>query len=133
MYETLGLEMRVGNVASAAGAGDKSATLQPSDGEMWIVVNAVGYNDEGDLSSRWTISDGVTTIRQLEDLTIGTGDRWSCYANYGNGSSFNYTPYKLPIVLDSKTSLIHTHFGLGAGKKCYIDYIVHVIRGVSQQ
>lgn len=133
MIDVLGLESRVVSAASAAGAGDKSATLQPSDGEMWIVAEANGYNDEGALQSRWTYSDGVTTTQLDPDITVaGTGSRISCYAKSPESANA-YSSAKLPFTLDSKSSLVWTTFGLGAGKKGYIDALVYVVRGVPEQ
>jgi len=132
MFEVLGLETRVVNIASVAGAGDKTAILQPSDGEIWIVVEALGYNDEGAIQSRWSYTDGTLTIILDPALAVATTDRISCYSKSPNSANAHSTA-RLPFVLNSAASLTWTSFSLAAGKKGYVDAIVQVLRGVPLQ
>lgn len=132
MFELLGLDIRCVNFSSAPGAGDKDANCKPTDGETWIVAEALGYNDEGALNGRWTFSDGSTTITIDPAVSHDTTDRVSVYAK-SPLSANAHSGWKLPIRLTSKSSLKWTTFGLGAGKKSYIDACVYVLRGVPEQ
>lgn len=125
--------MRTINVASAAGAGDKTASLFPADGEIYIVVQALGYNDEGALNGRWTLTDGVgATITLDPAVSHDITDRVSCYSKDPLSANAHQGQH-LPFVLDSKARLVWTVFGLGAGKKGYIDAVVMVMRGIPEQ
>lgn len=132
MFDLLGLEMRVDTLASAAGAGDMSVNLLPADGEVWIVADALGYNDEGALNGQWVLNVGTETITLDPQISHGTTDRVSCYSKSPLSANAHST-CKLPIVLYSDDYLQWTVFGLGAGKKAYLDYIIYVLRGIPVQ
>lgn len=132
MLDLLGLDTIATTKASSAGAGDMTASLTPADGEIWVVVEANGYNDEGALNGRWTFYRAGVTLTLDPAISHAATDRVSCYAKSPLSANAYHGP-QLPFVLNSNTRLDWTVFGLGAGKKAYIDAVILVLKGVPLQ
>ena len=130
MFEILGLESRLVHIASAAGAGTMRADLQPAEGEIWIVCEAMGYHDNaGALNGRW--SYGLAALRKGLDawLAHASTDRISCYGKSQLSANVFHAP-ALPYTCDQLNFLQWSVQALLAGEYSYIDAIVYVLRGV---
>lgn len=124
--------LRVISVASAA-AGDKYLNITPNAGEVFEVLAGIAYHDDpAGIPVQWKAYDLSTTITYISSAAWAVNDKLSCYALDTASPLVSQFPHGRPIVLTYGQWLSFQGQGLAAGKKLYLDYIVHVIaRGVT--
>lgn len=129
MFEILGLESRVIENISAVGPGAMRADLRHTEGEIWIVCEALGYHDNaGALNGQWSYGLPGAGIPLDDWLAHASTDRISCYGKSQLSANAFHGP-ALPFVCDTRNFLQWTVGALLAGEYSYIDAVVYVVHG----